>query len=196
MVLDVKSLLSHISFPSHSTIRRSHGSNRTSRSPVIAPASKSSYDFVCRSSSADDNFDQPSAARTMSMDDIIILKLLGKGASGHVYLAKDTITGKHFALKVIRKEGRLPGVLDSLVYEQCIQSMVSELPGFVSLEASWHDENNFYLAMVRAFHVFPCVHGADISSVSPSMPVAISPLNLCDAGPSIVIALVSTWRNW
>jgi serine/threonine protein kinase len=89
----------------------------------------------------------------MTMDDIIILKLLGKGACGHVYLAKDIVTGKHFALKVIKKEGRLPVAIEGVVYEQRVQRMMSGLPGFVSLEASWHDENNFYLAMVRSHHV-------------------------------------------
>ena len=153
MVLDIKSLLSHISLPSHSTIRRSHGFKPTSKPAAATSFSKSSHGSRRQSVSPCGGSDKPSATRTMTLDDVVFLKLLGRGACGHVYLARDTVTRKHFALKVIKKEGRLPSVLDNLVYEQHIQSMVSGFPGFVSLEASWHDENNFYLAMVRSFHV-------------------------------------------
>jgi Protein kinase domain len=89
------------------------------------------------------------ATHGMRLEDLHILKLLGSGASGAVYLARAKGTHKLFALKVIKKQGRCAAAIAGTVYEQHIQTIVSDQHYFVSLEASWHDENNFYLAMVR-----------------------------------------------
>jgi len=90
-------------------------------------------------------------ARCMKLADFDILKLLGFGGSGKVYLVRDKLTSELLALKVITKQCHTPTSIENIMREQRIQSEVSESGEdfFPPLVASWHDEVNFYLAMVR-----------------------------------------------
>jgi hypothetical protein len=53
------------------------------------------------------------------------------------------------ALKVVSKDGKKERHIRSLLAEQNTLSLLNEDPWFVSLQASWSDSQNFYLAMVR-----------------------------------------------
>lgn len=94
----------------------------------------------------------------MALDDFDVLKLLGVGASCSVYLARNKTTSHLVALKVIKKEGRSNGYLKGIVREQKIQRMLSSERHFSSLEASWHDDQNFYLALVRSNAALLCTN--------------------------------------
>ena len=87
----------------------------------------------------------------MKIQDFELLEFLSKGSSGLVYLARDNISSKNIALKVIRKVAGVwdhPFVKQILVEEKKIMASLQGLDWFVQLEASWHDTNNIYLVMV------------------------------------------------
>ena len=89
--------------------------------------------------------------RVVNIRDFELLEFLSKGSCGQVYLAKDNISSKQVALKVIRKVAGVwdhPFVKQILIEEKKIMASLQGLDWFVQLEASWHDTNNIYLAMV------------------------------------------------
>lgn len=89
--------------------------------------------------------------RNVKIQDFELLEFLSKGSSGLVYLARDNISSKNIALKVIRKVAGVwdhPFVKQILVEEKKIMASLQGLDWFVQLEASWHDTNNIYLVMV------------------------------------------------
>ena len=92
-----------------------------------------------------------SEPRIANIRDFELLEFLSKGSSGLVYLAKDHVSSKNVALKVIRKVAGVwnhPFVRQVLIDEKKIMASLQGLDWFVQLEASWHDTNNIYLAMV------------------------------------------------
>ncbi|KAK2465060.1 hypothetical protein APHAL10511_002868 [Amanita phalloides] len=94
------------------------------------------------------SFTQP---RAVKIRDFELLQFLSKGSCGQVYLARDNVSKKEVALKVIRKVAGVwdhPFVKQILMGEKKIMESLQGLDWFVQLEASWHDTNNIYLAMV------------------------------------------------
>lgn len=87
-------------------------------------------------------------SRTMKVDDLRFIKFLGKGASGQVHLAKDTISKGTLAIKVVRKEGKDEHACQALMREKETLQLLEGIPFLCSLEASWSDSLNFYIAMV------------------------------------------------
>jgi hypothetical protein len=79
-------------------------------------------------------------------DDFRPIRLISQGVSGKVYLVEDKVTKKNFALKVIRKRS---DNLSQVVNERDALCKVTGDPWFLSLEASIHDDTNFYLITVR-----------------------------------------------
>lgn len=74
------------------------------------------------------------------------IRLISQGVSGKVFLVQDRFTEETFALKVIRKRSQnLPQVIN----EKDALCRVTGIPWFLSLEASMHDDTNFYLVTVR-----------------------------------------------
>ncbi|KAF8499789.1 kinase-like domain-containing protein [Russula emetica] len=114
------SLFIHPTSPPHS----SHDET----APLLGPPSKPDSS-VCRSHST-----QP--------DDFRPIRLISQGVSGKVYLVEDKVTKKNFALKVIRKRS---DNLSQIVNEKDALCRVTGDPWFLSLEASIHDDTNFYL---------------------------------------------------
>ena len=89
--------------------------------------------------------------RVVNINDFQLIEFLSKGSSGLVYLARDNVSSKNVALKVIRKVAGVwnhPFVKQVLIDEKKIMESLQGLDWFVQLEASWHDTNNIYLAMV------------------------------------------------
>ena len=100
--------------------------------PLLVPPSKPN----------DSIFESP---RTQP-DDFRPIRLIGEGVSGKVYLVEDKITKKRFALKVIRK--RSDNLLQAVNEKDALCKVTGD-PWFLSLEASTHDDTNFYLITVR-----------------------------------------------
>ncbi|KAH9956888.1 kinase-like domain-containing protein [Russula dissimulans] len=75
-------------------------------------------------------------------EDFRPIRLISEGVSGKVYMVEDKVTKKTFALKVVRK--RSDNLLQ-IVSEKDVLCSVAGIPWFLSLEASMHDDTNFYL---------------------------------------------------
>ncbi|KAI5890590.1 kinase-like protein [Schizophyllum commune H4-8] len=90
-------------------------------------------------------------ARQLVIGDFGILKLLGTGRTGKVFLARHRETEQLLALKVIPKDSLSPKDFSSALREQRIlKTLATAANGrllFVRVLASWHDTENFYLAM-------------------------------------------------
>ena len=91
-----------------------------------------------------DNF--VSSPHATQPDDFRPIRLINQGVSGKVYLVEDKVTKKNFALKVIRKRS---DNLSQVINEKDALCKVTGDPWFLSLEASIHDDTNFYLITVR-----------------------------------------------
>jgi serine/threonine protein kinase len=48
--------------------------------------------------------DKTKEAGTSSINDFVLLQVIGKGSYGKVYLVKKKDSGKHYALKILKKE--------------------------------------------------------------------------------------------
>lgn len=83
----------------------------------------------------------------MSMNQFDTIKLLGHGSSSKLYLVKDKLSEKLYALKVVRKRGLTDKALGSVLAEQQAMIMMAGTPYIVQLLASWHDTKNFYMLM-------------------------------------------------
>ena len=92
--------------------------------------------------------------------DFDVLKLLGSGGTGHVYLARDKRTSTLVALKIISKAGLSRAELNDVANEQLVHRLASLCVDNLTLPilGSWHDDMNFFIAMVRALYtVIWCV---------------------------------------
>ncbi|TFY77204.1 hypothetical protein EWM64_g6810 [Hericium alpestre] len=79
------------------------------------------------------------------------IKNIGSGASGVVYLVRLDHTQKLFALKRIDKKFLSTEGMGLVVQEQRMLRTMQGYRNVISLEASFHDKNSFFLAM--PFHV-------------------------------------------
>ncbi|KAI8996621.1 kinase-like domain-containing protein [Trametes punicea] len=80
-----------------------------------------------------------------------VLRLLGKGGHGTVYLVEDVVSERHFAMKVIEKNGLRLREYPAVFEEQAISSALATIDAnesgvrFVALRGSFEDTDNFYL---------------------------------------------------
>lgn len=84
----------------------------------------------------------------MNTADLQVLRFLGEGTSGKVYLVKDRMSKVKLALKVIPKKGRNDYAQNAVVKERNIAVKLANSPWFVNIWAAWHDQLHFYIAMV------------------------------------------------
>ncbi|KAF8628703.1 hypothetical protein AX17_005926 [Amanita inopinata Kibby_2008] len=117
----------------------------TNISPTPSPELLSSSKFA-------ESTDSSSATlvdyRVVDIKDFACLKFIGQGASGTVYLVHDNVSKNKLALKVIEKHRlRYECDFQALLREQRVLRKLSDYPWFITMEASWHDRNNFYLAL-------------------------------------------------
>lgn len=89
-------------------------------------------------------------SRSFSQD-YKVFGCLGKGTQASVYRVEDRISRKTMALKVVSKDGKKERHIRALLAEQNTLILLNDNPWFVSLQASWSDTQNFYMAMVRLF---------------------------------------------
>ncbi|TFY83267.1 hypothetical protein EWM64_g742 [Hericium alpestre] len=91
----------------------------------------------------------------VGLQDFTAIKKLGSGRSGIVYLVKHQPTQKLFALKTMAKESLDGDAICLLVQEQRMLRKVCGHRNVVGLEASFHDQENFFL-------VTPFMAGGDM----------------------------------
>lgn len=89
-----------------------------------------------------------------AMEMFMVKDILGKGAFGVVYLAEDRVRGSRHAIKTISKQCS-PVEHELVLNEQRLMRELGDNPWFVNLDASWHDNKCYYLAM-------PFVSGGDL----------------------------------
>ncbi|KAG6874038.1 hypothetical protein C0995_006895 [Termitomyces sp. Mi166 len=82
------------------------------------------------------------SSSSLTLTDFELLKIIGKGYTGVVYLALDKLSREPVALKIVKK-----GQTDDCrtLLEQEVQRSLSDSSFILPLLASWHDANNFYL---------------------------------------------------
>ncbi|KAF8877649.1 kinase-like domain-containing protein [Gymnopilus junonius] len=90
----------------------------------------------------------PNVRPQMSTLDLHVIRFLGEGTSGKVYLVNDELSRATIALKVVPKEGKNDHVLGVVLKERKIAEKLSDSPWFVGLWASWGDTRNLYIAMI------------------------------------------------
>ncbi|KAI6094648.1 kinase-like domain-containing protein [Pisolithus croceorrhizus] len=83
----------------------------------------------------------------LNVDQFKVLKLLGQGGNGKVLEVRDRMSGKHLALKVVKKN-RDDELMDELILmEQLAFVRNAGNRHTTQLAASFHDSDNFYLLM-------------------------------------------------
>jgi serine/threonine protein kinase len=107
------------------------------------------------------------ASPTVRPEDFRPIRLISEGVSGKVFLVQDKFTKEAFALKVIRK--RLHNVT-RIINEKDALCKAAESPWFLSLEASMHDDTNFYLLT----NLYPTDLQNELHSRGGRMPVALA----------------------
>mmetsp|Transcript_57254 Transcript_57254/g.131896 ORF Transcript_57254/g.131896 Transcript_57254/m.131896 type:complete len:675 (+) Transcript_57254:41-2065(+) len=91
--------------------------------------------------------------QTMSLANFEIIKLLGHGAYGVVYLAQERSTGRAMAVKAISREAVYSNEVlrcrrvSRLMAEKCALQMTYDSPWIVKLFFTFQDGNNFYMVM-------------------------------------------------
>jgi hypothetical protein len=120
----VWSLFKHSATPRHPSLDET--------SPLLNPPSESEQSIY--------------APSNVQPEDFRPIRLINQGVSGKVYLVEDKVTKKAFALKVIRKRS---ANLSRAIDEKDVLCKITGVPWFLSLEASLHDDINFYLVTVR-----------------------------------------------
>ncbi|KAF5383129.1 hypothetical protein D9615_004817 [Tricholomella constricta] len=87
------------------------------------------------------------SGRVMKLDDLKLIKVLGKGSSGQVHLVQDKITKERRALKVIPNTKMVAGDVAGLMEELVILRYLRNAPFLLSLDASFYDTRNFYFVL-------------------------------------------------
>ncbi|KAI9442447.1 kinase-like domain-containing protein [Lactarius indigo] len=107
------------------------------------------------------------AEPTVRPEDFRPIRLISEGVSGKVYLVQDKFTEEVYAMKVIRK--RLHNLI-RIVNEKDALSKAAGSPWFLSLEASMHDDSNFYLVTT----LYPTDLQSELHFRGGRMPVALA----------------------
>ncbi|KAH9176677.1 kinase-like domain-containing protein [Lactarius sanguifluus] len=100
-------------------------------------------------------------------EDFRPIRLISEGVSGKVYLVQDKFTEEVYAMKVIRKRSH---TLTRIINEKDALCKAAGPPWFLSLEASMHDDSNFYLLTA----LYPTDLQSDLHSRGGRMPVALA----------------------
>jgi serine/threonine protein kinase len=92
---------------------------------------------------------EPTFTKTPTLGDFDVLKMIGKGASGKVFLVRNKATQEIYSLKVVPKSGRFEDVIREQGLLRAIEEGGDTACFVLSLVASWHDTENYYLLTVR-----------------------------------------------
>jgi hypothetical protein len=92
--------------------------------------------------------DPSSTEPVVQMSDFIILGVLGSGSFAKVFRVQDKTSGRISALKVIEKAALTKRTEENVMVElESLRRLVG-IPGFLQLEASFHDSENYYILTV------------------------------------------------
>ena len=91
----------------------------------------------------------PSPSRILRVDDFVLVKFLGAGGFGLVFLVFDKVTHRYFALKVIEKKRMYFTFFPKMFEEQRLGRMLVGSKWAARIEGSFDDSDNFYILMVR-----------------------------------------------
>lgn len=91
----------------------------------------------------------PSPSRILRVDDFVLVKFLGAGGFGLVFLVFDKVTRRYFALKVIEKKRMYFTFFPKMFEEQRLGRMLVGSKWAARIEGSFDDSDNFYILMVR-----------------------------------------------
>ena len=94
------------------------------------------------------------ALRRVSTEQFSVIRVLGQGSFGTVYLVEDKITRKLFALKSILKHSIETVRYPIIFMEQDILKRLAGDPAFLTLHASFEDELHFHFLTVRIHSLF------------------------------------------
>ncbi|KAA1468452.1 kinase-like protein [Dentipellis sp. KUC8613] len=118
-------------------------SPRTLSSPFLTADNNASLNAGTSAESSSGTLVAPGPA-PLSADEFEPLRLLGEGGFGRVLLVRDRATGRAHALKVVSKARLKPKSHKLVLAEQRVLRAVAGAPGFLQMEASWHDAGSFY----------------------------------------------------
>ena len=90
------------------------------------------------------------SARILSRDDFEIIRSIGQGSQGKVFLALDVITESFVAMKIIEKCTLDAGSCASLFEEQRLAQSLVDCPWSLELLGSFEDSMNFYVVSVSS----------------------------------------------
>ncbi|KAH7912504.1 kinase-like domain-containing protein [Hygrophoropsis aurantiaca] len=105
---------------------------------------KSPFKFSLKSATAPAN-SAPSTQK-LSFDDFVVRKHIGSGANGSVCAVEHRLTGKQFALKVVKK-GKSESHMELILVEQAAMMRLTGKKDLLQLQASFHDTVNLYILM-------------------------------------------------
>ncbi|KAJ7121635.1 hypothetical protein C8R44DRAFT_167860 [Mycena epipterygia] len=91
--------------------------------------------------------------RSVALSDLRRVKSFGEGCSAAVSLVVDTRTGAEYVLKVVKRLGsrRWGSRLKDIQAEQCVMTKVASETWALGLEASWADNDAYYLLTTPCF---------------------------------------------
>ena len=110
------------------------------------PENDDSYEDSSSSSSSSSG----SEPEKLSIDQFLVLCLLGKGAQGDVYLVKHRAKMVFYALKAVPKSASKNGYYGNLFTEQFALRVVAGDPRFVNLQGTFQDDKYFYILTVSS----------------------------------------------
>lgn len=87
--------------------------------------------------------------RLVALSDLCHVKLLGEGCSAAVSLVVHSRTGAQYALKAFKKARLSSLALEDIQAEQRVMAKVALETWALGLEASWADDEAYYLLTVR-----------------------------------------------
>ena len=103
----------------------------------------------------------------VKLEDLDIRNTLGTGSFGRVHLVKHKATGKHYAMKVLRKNEiiKLRQVEHTLNEKHILEQL--DFPFLVKLFGTFQDSNNLYLVLeyIQGGELFSFLRKSGVSSI-------------------------------
>ncbi|EIW56067.1 kinase-like protein [Trametes versicolor FP-101664 SS1] len=111
-------------------------------SPHLAASCSSEVEFKIEIVDVDES--TSTAVRTVTSDDFQVVGELGEGGQASVYLVQERATERLYALKAAEKS-EYPEMNELMFREQAVLESIAGSPWFLSLKASFEDDEYFFL---------------------------------------------------
>lgn len=116
-------------------------------SPHLAASCSSEVKFKIEIVDVDGS--SSAAVRTVTSDDFRVVGELGEGGQASVYLVQERATERLYALKAAEKS-EYPEMNELMFREQAVLESIAGSPWFLSLKASFEDDEYFFLLTVSS----------------------------------------------